>query len=215
MASKALGNFKNYISLTAMVSGVEHKSSKSGKPYAIATATVDQNEGQPPLTLRVVALDKVSEELADGVYTLMGRLEYEEDRKGQGALVLYPTKVEVVPPEGKVYNYANLTLRVGTEPFAAYSKAGRFWVRLRAFLGMGKTEDGKSYKPSLWMTVKAFDKDGDDSLPSLITSLTKGETVTFSGRLAWEVYKERGSLTLFAFKAEPLVAEPVEEDCPL
>ena len=215
MATKAAHNFKNYLALTAQVSGVEHKTSKSGKPYAIATAVVAQNEGQPPLTLRVVALEKVSEKLADGLHTLVGRLGYDEDREGQGTLVIYPTKVEEAPAEGRRRNFANLTLRIGTEPHAACSEAGRFWARTRAFLSMGKTEDGASYKPSLWLTVKAFEKDGDESLPAKLASLTKGEVVTFTGRLAWEVYNERGNLSLFAFKAEQLVAEPVEEECPV
>jgi len=215
MATKAPYTFKNYLALTAQVSGVEHKTSKSGKPYALATATVIQNEGQPPLTLRVVALDKVGEKLADGVHTLVGRLGYDEDHEGQGTLVLYPTRIEAVPAEGKRRNYANLTLRIGTEPYAAYSPAGRFWARLRAFLSMGKTEDGESYKPSLWLTVKAFDKDGDESLPAKLATLAKGETVTFTGRLAWEVYNERGNLSLFAFKAETLSVAPVEEECPV
>ena len=71
-------------------------------------------------------------------------------------------------------------LPVGTEPYAAYSDAGRFWARLRAFLSMGKTEDGE-YKPSLWLTVKAFDKDGDESLPAKLATLAKGETVRVRG----------------------------------
>jgi hypothetical protein len=213
MATPTANPYKNYIALTAQVSGVEHKTSKAGKPYAVATATVAQNEGQPPLSLRVVALDKVSEKLAEGVRTLVGRLGYEEDRDGRGALVLYPSKVEDAPADGRARNYANLTLRVGADPYAAYSRAGRFWARLRAFLSMGKAADGEHYKPSLWLTVKAFDKDGDESLPSMIAALGKGEMVTFTGRLAWEVYKERGSLALFAFKAEALAAVPAEEEC--
>ena len=215
MATKATHTFKNYLALTAQVSGVEHKTSKSGKPYAIATAAVTQNEGQPPLILRVVALDKIGEKLSDGKHTLIGRLGYDEDREGQGTLVIYPTRIDAVPADGKRRNYTNLTLRIGTEPYAAYSDAGRFWARLRAFLSMGKTEDGE-YKPSLWLTVKAFDKDGDESLPAKLATLAKGETVTFTGRLAWEVYNERGNLSLVAFKAEPVtVAEPVEEECPI
>jgi hypothetical protein len=214
MATTAPHNFKNYLALTAQVSGVEHKTSKSGKPYAIATALVAQNEGQPPLTLRIVALDKAAKTLSNGLCTLIGRLGYEEDRAGQGALLLYPTRVEKAAADGKRRNYANLTVRLGTEPHAAYSDAGRFWVRTRAFLSMGKAEDGE-YKPSLWLTVKAFEKDGDESLPSQIARMSKGEMVTFTGRLLWEAYNERGNLTLVAFKAEATVAEPLEEECPV
>ena len=218
MATQAPNNFKNFVALTAQVSDVEHKTSRAGKPYAVATAAVVQNEGKPPLVLRVVALDKVSKKLVEGQHTLVGRIGYEEDRAGQGTLVLYPNKVEAAPADGRARNFANLTLRVGADPHAAYSEAGRFWARLRAFLSMGKTEDGAGYKPSLWLTVKAFEKDGDESLPAQLAVLQKGESITFTGRLAWEVYNERGNLALFAFKVEPFQFEPeavAEEECPV
>ena len=156
MTSKVPSNLKNFISLTAQVTSVEHKRSKAGKSYAIALAAVPQANDAPSLPLRVVALDAVSELLSDGLQTLSGRLGYEEDREGKGVLVLYPTKIEPPPADGRTRNFAILTLRVGSEPYARYSDAARFWVRLRAFLGMGKTIDGKEYKPSLWLTVKAF-----------------------------------------------------------
>jgi hypothetical protein len=219
MAAKAPSKLKNFITLTAQVTGVEHKLSKAGKPYAVGMAAVPQANDEPPLFLRVVALDEVSEFLADGLYTLSGRLGYEEDREKRGILVLYPTKIEPPPSDGRMRNFAMLTLRVGSEPYARYSDAARFWVRLRAFLGMGKTADGKEYKPSLWLTVKAFaTKEGDERLPAAIAALNKGEQVTFCGRLAWEVYKDKGNLTLFAYKVEKLLFEPEtteEQECPV
>ena len=208
--------YKNFIALTAQVSGVEHKTSKAGKPYAIAAAEVSQLEGQPSLTLRVIASNGLAEKLAEGEHTLVGRIGYEEDDKGAGRLLFFPSKIEPPPADGRKRNFANLTLRVGAEPYASYSEAGRFWARLRAYLSMGKTEDGAGYKPSLWLTVKGFERDGDESLPAALAALQKGESVTFTGRLAWEVYNERGSLNLIAFKAEPLVTAAVEEEeCPV
>ena len=219
MATKAKSNFKNYVALTVQVSDVEHKISKAGKPYAVASAVVPQVNDEPALTLRVVALDEVSKHLIDGLHTLSGGLGYEEDREGKGVIVLYMAKIEPAPADGHTRNFANLTLRVGTAPYARYSAAARFWVRLRAFLGMGKAADGKSYKPSLWLTVKAFaTKDGDETLPATIAALNKGEIVTVSGHLAWEVYQDKGSLSLFAFKAEKLPSETglvEEQECPL
>lgn len=219
MTTQPASNFKNFVVLTALVGNVEHKTSKAGKPYAVASASVTQNEGQPDLAVRVVALDGLSEQLTAGEHTLVGRLGYEEDREGKGTIVLYPHKIEAAPADGRKRNFANLTLRVGADPQAAYSPAGRMWARLRAFLGMGKTADGKGYKPSLWLNVKAFaSKEGDESLPGALISLNKGESAAFSGRLAWEVYNERGSLTLFASKVETTQpeTEPVEEEeCPV
>jgi len=219
MTATVPSNLKNFIALTAQVTSVEHKLSKAGRPYALALAAVPQTNDDPPLSLRVVALDEVSELLTDGLHTLSGRLGYEEDREGKGALVLYPAKVEAPPADGRMRNFAMLTLRVGAEPLARYSSAARFWVRLRAFLGMGKTEDDKEYKPSLWLTVKAFaSKEGDERLPAAIAALNKGEQVTFSGHLAWEVYKDKGNLTLFAYKVEKLPVEPEtaeEQECPV
>ena len=209
--------FKNFVALTAIVSDVEHKTSgKTGKPYAVAAAEVSQLEGQPSLTLRVIATNGLGEKLTEGEHTLVGRIGYEEDEKGAGRLLFFPSKIEEPPADGRKRNFANLTLRVGAEPYASYSEAGRFWARLRAFLSMGKTEDGAGYKPSLWLTVKGFERDGDESLPAALAALQKGESVTFTGRLAWEVYNERGSLNLIAFKAEPLVTAAVEEEeCPV
>jgi hypothetical protein len=219
MTAKVPSILKNFIALTVQVTNVEHKLSKAGKPYAIALAAVPQTNDDPPLTLRVVALDEVGELLADGLHTLSGRLGYEEDREGRGVLVLYPTKIEPPPSDGRMRNFAMLTLRVGAEPNARYSSAARFWVRLRAFLGMGKTADDQEYKPSLWLTVKAFaSKEGDERLPAAIAALNKGEQATFSGHLAWEVYKDKGNLILFAYKVEKLPVEPEtveEQECPV
>ena len=219
MTTTPASEFQNFVVLTVPVGDVERKSSKAGKPYAVAYAAVPQIAGQPPLELRIVALDGLSEQLTPGEHTLVGRLGYEEDAAGRGIIILFPHKIEPAPADGRQRNFASLTLRVGAEPVARYSASGRMWARLRAFLGMGKTADGKGYKPSLWLTVKAFaSKEGDESLPDALISLYKGAAATFTGRLAWEVYKERGSLTLFASKIEafqpgPEVAE--EQECPV
>jgi len=219
MSATPESNFKNYVALTTLVGEVEHKTSKAGKPYAVALATVAQKEGEPDLQLRVVATDGMSKELTAGEHTLVGRLGYQEDREGAGEILLFTHKIEAAPADGHRRNFANLTLRAGTEVQGSYSAAGRMWARVRAFLGMGKTADGKGYKPSLWLTVKAFaTKEGDESLTDALLGLAKGTSANFTGRLAWEVYNERGSLVLFVSKIEPFQPDPAaveEEDCPV
>ncbi len=61
-------------------------------------------------------------------------------------------------------------------------------------------------------------KEGDESLPGALIAMNKGDSAAFSGRLAWEVYNERGSLTLFASKIEtsqPEIEPVEEEECPM
>lgn len=113
----------------------------------------------------------------------------------------------------KFVNFAKLTVRVGTEPEARYTAAGNLWVKDRVSLGMGKTDDGH-YKPSLWLTAKAFTREGDASLPEQLNNLHKGDVVTLSGRLAYEEYatatgEKRSELSVLVNKVEPVsVAEP-------
>ena len=66
-------------------------------------------------------------------------------------------------------------------------------------LGMGKDEKGE-YKPSLWLTVKAFSRDGDETLPQKLTAIAKGSLVNVSGRLTYEIYKGKGYTGLIASK---------------
>ncbi len=92
------------------------------------------------------------------------------------------------------------------------------WARLRAYLGMGKTPDGKAYKPSLWLTVKAFaTQAGDESLPGALIALPKGDRAVFSGHLGYEAFQDRGCLTLVAARVErpcPEAEQAEKEECP-
>jgi single-stranded DNA-binding protein len=92
----------------------------------------------------------------------------------------------------RFFNSTKLTVRVGTEPESRTSTAGQLWTKVRVAVSMGKAEDGKTYKPSLWLTAKAFSRKGDDSLPNALAELAKGTLVTLSGRLAYEEYETRG-----------------------
>jgi hypothetical protein len=54
----------------------------------------------------------------------------------------------------------------------------------KAFLSMGKDEQG-SYKPSLWLKIKAWGKD-DPALPALLVAYEPGSIIRVLGRLAYE-----------------------------
>ena len=154
--------FKNFAVFTVDIRSVEHRTSKEGKPYAVAAAMLPMEDD--PMPLRVVALDGVAASLTTGQQTLVGRLGYDE-KDEKSTIVLFPTKVEPAPSDGKLRNYVILTLRAGQNAESRYSDAGNFWTRLRMALSQGKDASG-NYKPSLWLTVKGFtSKEGDEAVP--------------------------------------------------
>ena len=210
-------DFKNFAVFTVDISSVEQKTSKEGKPYAVASATLPMEKDTMPL--RIVALNGIAASIVTGQHTLVGRLGYDE-KDGKGTIVFFPTKVEPAPSDGKLRNYVNLTLRAGQDAESRYSDAGNFWTRVRMALSQGKDASGK-YKPSLWLTVKGFtSKEGDETVPQALAKLNKGELASITGRLAYEVSTSNGKgyVNLMAFKVEaPQAAQPeaaAEEDCP-
>jgi len=207
-------DFKNFAVFTVDIRSVEQKTSKEGKPYAVAAALLPMEDD--PMPLRIVALNGLAASIVTGQLTLVGRLGYDE-KDGQGTVVFFPTKVEPAPSDGKLRNYVNLTLRAGQDAESRYSDAGKFWARVRMALSQGK-DAGGNYKPSLWMTVKGFtSKEGDDAVPQALALLSKGALATITGRLAYEVSETNGKgyLNLVAFKVEPPHVEAAaEEDCP-
>jgi len=148
-----MSDLKNFAVFTVDISSVEQKTSKEGKAYAIACASLPIEKGDP-VPVRIVALDSMAACIVTGQSTLVGRLGYDEKDR-QGLLVIYPTKVEPAPSDGKLRNYIKLTLRAGQEAESRYSEAGKFWGRVRMALSQGKDTSG-NYKPSLWLTVKGF-----------------------------------------------------------
>jgi hypothetical protein len=208
-------NFKNFAVLTVNVQSVEQKTSKEGKPYALAAASLPMTKGNH-LPLRVVALNGISTSIQPGQLTLVGRLGYEE-KDGEGVVVLFPTKVEAAPADGKLRNYVVLTLRVGQDAEPRYAETGNFWTRVRMALGQGK-DAGGNYKPSLWLTVKGFTVKGDETVAQALSELNKGDMATITGRLVNELSPTNGKsyLNLMAIKVEKPEPEEaaVEEDCP-
>jgi single-stranded DNA-binding protein len=115
----------------------------------------------------------------------------------------------------KFHNEVLLTVRVGTEPEARTSKSGNLWAKARVSLSMGKNEDG-SYKPSAWLTAKAFTHEGDASLPEALGALKKGDYVTLTGRLAYEEYEttageKRSDYSIIVSKIERVQADEADE----
>jgi hypothetical protein len=211
-------DFKNFAVFTVDISSVEQKTSKEGKAYAIATATLPMRKGDP-MPLRIIALDSIATSINPGQSTLVGGLGYDE-KDGQGTIVFFPTRVEPAPNDGMLRNYVYLTLRVGQESDCRFSEAGNFWGRARMALGQGKDTSG-NYKPSFWMTVKGFtSKEGDESVPRALVELRKGDLVTVTGRLIYNVSPSNGKgyYNLVAFKVEATkTVQPLaihEEDCP-
>lgn len=110
------------------------------------------------------------------------------------------------------HNFVKFTVRVGTPPELRKSKAGNPWATARVSVSMGKQEDGKTYKPSLWLTAKAFGQAADDALPQALANLAKGALVTLSGRLMYDEYEtkegeKRSDLSLVVVQIEPFEVE--------
>ncbi len=121
-----------------------------------------------------------------------------------------PPEPEPTPENGdgkrEFANFARLTVHIGAQPTMKVTTDGRPWATARAFVSMGKDKNSGEYKPSLWLTVKAFTtKDGDDTLPNALNAFEKGAIVTVAGRLAYEEYttsegEVRSSLILIAYE---------------
>jgi hypothetical protein len=208
--------FDNFVALTCTISGIEHKESAKGRPYATAHALAEVGRGGT-MPLRVVAIGNISTVLKEGTCTILGRLGYEEyekhDHTRGSNLIVYPTRLEAAPADGRARNYVSLTLRIGQDPDSRFTEGGKLWSKVRAALGMGKDKSTGEYKPSLWMTVKGFTtKEGDETLPNTLGRLSKGDLVTVAGQLAYELYQGKSYLNLVARKVEPTpLGEQVDE----
>ena len=211
-------DFKNFAVFTVDISSVKQKTSKVGETYAIAYASLPIEKGVP-MPMRIVALNSVATSIVTGQSTLVGRLGYDE-KDGQGTIVVFPTKIEPAPSDGKLRNYVCLTLRAGQDSNCRYSDAGNFWGRVRMALGQGKDTSG-NYRPALWLTVKAFtSKEGDQTVPQALATLRKGDLATVAGRLVYEISASNGKgyFNLVAYRVEanqtvqPLAVS--EEECP-
>lgn len=188
--------FKNFAVLTLDIHSVEVKESKKGGQYAVAQATLPMGEGKPALPFRVIVNNGLVKVLkAETSKTLVGHIGYEE-KDGKPVYLFFPYKFE---ESDKPRNFVQLTLRAGKDADCRYTEGGVFWGFIRMALGMGKDDKGE-YKPSLWFTVKAFSREGDETLVHKLAAITKGSLSTVSGRLSYEVYNDKGSVGIVASK---------------
>ena len=203
--------YKNFAVLTLAIQTVEVKESKKGEKYALAQAALPMGEGQPPMPFRVIVTNGLTRVLKAGkTFTLLGRIGYEEKGEEKAPVFLFfPTKFQESEKAASAQaagaarprNFAQLTLRAGQDPEGRYTAAGALWCRARMALGQGKDQRG-DWKPSLWLTTKAFARAGDETLPQMLNSIEKGNLLTVSGRLAYEVYEEKAHVSLIASKIE-------------
>jgi hypothetical protein len=111
------------------------------------------------------------------------------------------------PNSKKFVNFVKLSVFAGKDGDLRISSKGKPWSMCRVSLGMGKDEQG-DYKPSLWLTAKAFTKqDGDESLAHALGDVKKGDLLLLSGRLAYEEYtteqgEKRSDVQLLVSKLE-------------
>lgn len=207
--------FNNFAVMTVKILTVDSKTSKEGKPYTAASAHF--HVGEVTVPVRVLAFNGISSKIKAGTEpTLVGRLGYDESREGS-TLVFFPDKVQYPrTAEGKAArrNFVSLTLRAGTDGDGRFSgRSGDLWARARAALGMGKDSHG-AYRPSLWLTVKAFTREGDSGLPEALQALTKGDLFEVSGSLTAEVYKDKLHYGIFARKLIPAQPRMEPETAP-
>ena len=209
--------FKNFAVLTLDIQSVEVKESKKGGQYAIAHALLQPSEGErsetKPMPFRVIVNNGLTKVLkADTTMTLVGHIGYEE-KDGKAIYLFFPYKFE---ESDKHRSFVQLTLRAGKEADCRYTESGAFWGFSRMALGMGKDDKGV-YKPSLWMTVKAFSRDSDETLVNKLAGTAKGSLVTVSGRLSYEAFtdkegQERASVGLIASKIEDFESAAAETE---
>ena len=186
--------FKNFAVLTLDIHSVEVKESKKGGQYAVAQASLPMDDNPSPagaerlsMPFRVIVTNGLTKVLkAETTLTLVGHIGYEE-KDGKATYLFFPYKFE---PSEKPRNFVQLTLRAGQGADCRYTDAGAFWGRIRMALGIGKDKKGE-YKPSLWLTVKAFSHNGDETLPQKLAAITKGSLATITGRLTYEVYTNK------------------------
>jgi len=209
MKEKGKRTLQNFVVLTADVRDIESQKDETGRESTQAMATIDMGVGKPALPLHVIAQNGCSAKLAPGRFTLLGRLGCREEQlHGVNSIeiLLLPSRIEALPADGRMQNYACLTLRLGQDAESRTTSDGRLWARVNAALSQGRNDDD-SYRPSLWLTLKAFtNREGNANVPQALGALHKGDLVTVIGRFAYEIYHDRPQLNLIVFRVEPLPA---------
>ncbi|MCD4672208.1 MAG: hypothetical protein K8R77_06060 [Anaerolineaceae bacterium] len=205
--SKNSNGFNNFAVLTAEVSDIEVKEARNGKKYKVGKATLlgltytgeDGQEYYP--VIDVLVFNGAKKHLKPGKVKLVGNLSYAEWEDGNGnkhsQLKVIANYVEAASEDERAKAFCKLTLRVGKDGESRLSsKTGNPWASVRASLSMGKDEDGQ-YRPSLWLTLKAFTHNGNEDFVYSVADLAQGEYIDVSGGLSCDEYKGRLNWGLF------------------
>lgn len=123
-------------------------------------------------------------------------------------------------PKNRPSNYVIATLQAVADGEMKYAASGNPWASLRAFISQGKDKASGEYKPSIWVTVKAFSPD-ENPAPAVtaLQQAAKGARFTVKGRLGLEQWQTgegetRQTLVIFAKSVEEFhfdsEAEPVD-----
>lgn len=208
-------NFHNLAILSANVLEVTPKESANSTPYVIAQAALsginytEKNGQNYHPVIEVLAFGKTMPHLKPGPRILIGALKVAESKDEDGQTLhqvrLLARSIQPRQEGDRPRNFVRLSLRIAADAEARMSsRTGERWARVRAFLSMGKKQDG-SYRPSLWLTLKAFTRHGDDSLPDALSDLARGDQVDASGGLTCEAYQGRfyWSVVLNSFTVRP------------
>jgi hypothetical protein len=118
-------------------------------------------------------------------------------------------------------NYVIFTLMAVAAGEVKYSKAGKPFATVRAFLSQGKDKQTEEYKPSVFFDVKGFsDTEDITALVQSLGEIANKDRFTVKGRMGLEEWigkdeVKRQQLVIFAKSIEPFnfeVEETVDEE---
>lgn len=193
--------FKNFAVLSAQVFEVALKESASGNKYRVAKARLtgitcqDADGSAYHPVIEVLAFSKARKYLRPGYMKLLGALGYSEweneDGQVQRQVKLIARSISPMQEGDSPRSFVLLSLRAARDAESRLSQtSGELWTSLSTCLSMGKDEDG-DYRPSLWLTLKAFSRGADDRLPVALGELVKGDHIHAKGGLTCEEYQGR------------------------
>lgn len=206
--------FHNFGVFTVETEDIATRTTKAGKPFSEGWAHHVQAD-EADLIFKLLAFGDVQIP-ANQPVTVLGKLGYEE-KEGERTPIFFVDKVEKFDPQRGSRDFLKVTLRVFERGDLKYSKEGRAYCILKAFVSMGKDAQGH-YKPSFWVRVKAFAKDMDgafdESLPLALNGFEKGELLTVAGSLMVSYYEDRAYYEIIARNIEAFAPEVTEDEYP-
>jgi hypothetical protein len=92
-------------------------------------------------------------------------------------------------------SFVIFTLKLVREPEAKYAASGTFYTKTRGLLPTGKDKQSGDWLPGKFFDLDAFSKGGDESLPTALAGMNKGDWATFKGHLVYEEYTKQDNTT--------------------